>query len=97
MANDLKPSSPTEELVRQIAMDVGKQVVAHIDQSWPEVYEAVLSAKSFRLSIRNCVHNEIMNAVRAADEGRIEQMFESHDKARRHLRRLQRQAGTYTE
>lgn len=82
----------TEELVRQIAMDVGKQVVDHIEHAYPGMCEAV-AWKSARLSIRNCTHNAIMEAVRAANEGAVEPMLERHDEHRRAMRSLRKAAG----
>lgn len=82
----------TEELVRQIAMDVGKQVVDHIEHAYPAICDAV-AWKSARLSIRNCTHNAIMEAVRAANEGAIEPMLERHDEHRRTMRVLRKAAG----
>lgn len=93
MSNALKPLSPTEAAVRRIAMDVGKQVVEHIEWVHPEMTKAVPSWKSTRLSIRNCVHNAIMAAVKAADEGRHEQQMATNDQHRRTMRKLRKAAG----
>jgi hypothetical protein len=82
----------TEELVRQIAMDVGKQVVDHIEHAYPAMCEAV-AWKSARLSIRNCTHNAIMEAVKAANQGEVEPMLERHDDHRRAMRALRKAAG----
>lgn len=73
-------------------MDVGKQVVEHIESMYPGCCDAV-AWNSARLSIRNCTHNAIMEAVRAADRGEIESMIERHDKLRRDLRKLRKAGG----
>lgn len=87
MTNNLpKPIEFSDALIRQIAMDVGKQVVAHIDHAYPEMFQAV--AKTARLSIRNATYNAIMEAVRAADQGQAEVMLERHDKHRRTMTKL---------
>lgn len=89
MGNDLKPVGPTEELVRRIAMDVGKEVVHHIETMYPDMAKAV-AWKSARLSIRNCTYNAIMAAVNAADIGRAEQSIEANKKHRRTVNRLRK-------
>lgn len=82
----------TDALVRQIAMDAGKQVVDHIEHAYPAMCGAV-AWKSARLSIRNCTHNAIMEAVEAANRGEIEQMLVRHDEHRRTMRKLRRANG----
>ncbi len=89
MGRELKPVGPTEEIVRRIAMDVGKQVVHHIETMYPAMTETV-SWKSARLSIRNATHNAIMAAVNAADIGRAEQAIEANEKHRRFVNRMKK-------
>lgn len=86
----------SDELIRRIAMDIGKQVVAHIDHAHPEMFRAVLSTSSARLSIRNATFNAIMAAMAAADEGRSDERIRQHEKHRRTMRRLQKAAGSFT-
>ncbi len=52
-------------LIREIAMDIGKSTVEHIELGYPAALEAV--AKTARISIRNHVHNEIMSALDTTD------------------------------
>lgn len=82
----------SETVVRQIAMDVGKQVVDHIEHAYPAICDAV-AWKSARLSIRNATHNAIMTAVDAANKGEVEPMLERHDEHRRTMRKLRKAAG----
>ena len=89
MSNDLKPVGPTAEAVRRIAMDVGKEVVHHIETMYPEMTK-VVAWKSARLSIRNCTHNAIMAAVNAADIGRHEQAIKANERHRRTTNRLRK-------
>ena len=91
----LKPVGPTEEVVRRIAMDVGKQVVHHIETMYPDMPKAV-AWKSARLSIRNTTHNAIMAAVNAADVGRAEQSIEANERHRRWTNKM-RKAKTIEE
>lgn len=95
VANLPKPVGPTEEVVRKIAMDVGKQVVHYIETMYPQVTK-VVAWKSARLSIRNCTHNAIMAAVNAADIGRAEQSIEANERHRRTVNRM-RKARTIEE
>lgn len=81
----------SEALVRQIAMDVGKQVAFHIETMYPAMLDAV-AAKSAALSIRNTAYNAIMEAVKAANAGEVETMLARHDAHRRTIRKLRRAA-----
>ena len=92
MKNALKPLPPSDDVIRRIAMDVGKDLVEYIEYMYPEMTKAVQSWKSTRLSLRNHVHNTIMMHVRATDEGRHEQTLAANDKHRRVMRKM-RKAG----
>jgi hypothetical protein len=54
------PANPelSRQLVGEIAMDIGKEVAAHIETMYPKAVEAARS--TFLLSVRNCVYNEII-------------------------------------
>lgn len=49
------------ELIKEIAMDIGKAVVHHIETMYPAMFQAV--AGTAKLSVRNTVYNEIMAAL----------------------------------
>ena len=85
-----KVISPTDAAIRKIAMEVGKQVVDHIERMHPEMVKAAPSWKSSRLSIRNCTHNAIIAAVNAADRGQDERFVKDNEEHRRKLKRLRR-------
>lgn len=93
MSKALKVVSPTEEIIRRIAMDVGKQVVEHIEWAHQDLVKGAKSWESARLSIRNATYNAVMAAVKAADEGRHEQAMAANDKHRRTMRKLRKSAG----
>lgn len=57
------------ELVKQIAMDIGKSTVEHIECMYPAALEAV--AATARISIRNHIYNEIMAALNVVDADEI--------------------------
>ena len=90
MSTELKPVSPTDAAIRKIAMEVGKQVVDHIERMHPDMVAGARSWKSSRLSIRNCAHNAIIAAVNAADRGQDEKFVADNEKHRRVLKRIRR-------
>ena len=92
MKQELAVVEFTDAIVRQIAMDVGKQVIDHIEHAYPAMCESV-AWNSARISIRNCTHNAIMEAVKSANHGEIEVMLERHDEHRRTMRRLRKASG----
>lgn len=57
------------ELVKAIAMDIGKEVAAYIEVMYPKAVEATSS--TFLLSVRNSIYNEIMAAIDVNDAGQI--------------------------
>lgn len=81
----------SEAIVRQIAMDVGKQVVDHIEHAYPRMCDAV-AWHSARTSIRNTTYNAVMEAVNSANKGEIEPMLGRHDQHRRTMRKLRKAA-----
>lgn len=68
-ASSTDQQSPDRDLVKLIAMDIGKEVVAYIEYMYPEAIKATSS--TFKLSVRNCVHNQIMAALEVNEEGAI--------------------------
>ena len=69
MANVPVKTDIDRELIKQIAMDIGKEVVAHIRVMYPKAADAL--GKSGQLSVRNCTHNEIMAALSTTDADEI--------------------------
>lgn len=51
----------SRELVKEIAMDIGKDVCAYVEVMYPRAVEATSS--TFLLSLRNSIYNEIMAAL----------------------------------
>jgi hypothetical protein len=60
---------PAKALVRAIAMDIGKEAVHHLEIMYPAAIAACPA--TMKLSLRNCIHNEIMAAIAVNDEGEI--------------------------
>jgi hypothetical protein len=86
----------SRQLVREIAMDIGKEVAAHIETMYPDAVAAASS--TFLLSVRNCVHNEIIDALDTIDEAAIRARLEHRKQFRRKhraaYRKLRRQSVT---
>lgn len=76
------------ELVKEIAMDIGKAVVHHIATMYPRMFAAV--ASTARLSVRNCVHNEIMAALEINDVEAIRARLEERKRHRRKINAMYR-------
>lgn len=92
--NSNLPTIYTKDLVREIAMDIGKAVAHHIETMYPKAVEAASS--TFLLSVRNSVHNEIIAAIQVNDEGAIIARLRERKKHRRKINRL-RKAKTIKE
>ncbi len=74
-------SDSTEALVREIAMDIGKEVAHHIEIMYPDAVKA--TSRNMLLSVRNCVFNEIVAAIKVNDEGEIIARLANRKKFRR--------------
>lgn len=59
----------SKELVKAIAMDIGKETVAYVEVMYPNAIKATSS--TFKLSLRNHIYNEIMAAIEVNDEGKV--------------------------
>lgn len=68
-------------LVKEIAMDIGKETVAYIEVMYPKAIEATSS--TFKLSVRNHIFNEIMAAIQVTDEGKIKARLRDRKRFRR--------------
>src|ERR1017187_1516702 len=58
-----------KDLVKLIAMDIGKEVCAYVEVQYPDVWK--VGNAGFRISLRNKIHNEIMAALEITDEDKI--------------------------
>lgn len=79
------PGPWSRELVKAIAMDIGKAVVHHIETMYPEAAQAVAKS-SFKLSVRNTVFNEIMAALDVNDAGEIAARLKDRKAHRRKIK-----------
>lgn len=76
-----RPEGWSKELVKAIAMDIGKETVAYIEVMYPKAIEATSS--TFKLSVRNQIYNEIMAAIAVNDAGKIEMRLKTRKTSRR--------------
>lgn len=74
----------SKELVRQIAMDIGKSAVHHLETMYPAAIAACPA--TMKLSLRNHIHNEIMAAIEVNDEGQIVARLKERKEHRRKIK-----------
>ena len=88
----IKAGDPTQALIHAIAMDIGKEAVHHLETMYPAAIKACSS--TMKLSLRNCIHNEIMDAIKTTDEGEIIARIAERKKRRgkNYLRKIQKAA-----
>lgn len=79
---------PDLALIKGVAMDIGKEVVAYVERMYPGAIEHTSS--TFRLSLRNCVYNEIMAAMKVTDEKEVLARLVRRKAERRELKALVR-------
>lgn len=77
----LPPKPIPTNIVKEIAMDIGKAVAAHIETMYPNAVKATSS--TFLLSVRNTTYNEIMAALDFTDENEIHNRLDTRKAWRR--------------
>jgi hypothetical protein len=82
-ANLPAPVNIDRELIKEIAMDIGKEVVSHIRIMHDPAFKAL--GPSGRLSVRNCIHNQIMAALETIDADEIRARLERRKAHRRKM------------
>jgi hypothetical protein len=87
-ANLPAPISVSRQLVKEIAMDIGKAVAAHIETMYPAAVAA--TSKSMLLSVRNSTYNEIIAALDVTDEDAIRGRLKVRRAHRRKIRAMYR-------
>lgn len=71
----------TKEIIKEIAMDIGKDTVAYVEVMYPEAIKAASS--TFKLSLRNYIFNEIMASIELDNPEPIRQRLEKRRQFRR--------------
>jgi hypothetical protein len=91
MANPPAISQPqiARDVVKQIAMDIGKSVALHIETMYPNAVLA--TSPHMLLSVRNCVYSEILAALETTDETEILQRLKDRKKWRQEHRKVWKQ------
>jgi len=74
----------SKELVRAIAMDIGKAAVHHLETMYPAAVAACPA--TMRLSLRNTIHNEIMAALETSDADEIAERLRQRKEHRRKIK-----------
>ena len=75
---------PDRALVKGIAMDIGKEVVAYVERLYPQAISATPS--TFQISLRNCIYNEIIAALAVTDPDEIIKRLALRKAQRRELK-----------
>ena len=87
--NEQPPDVPwSRELIKEIVMDIGKEVAAYIERMYPKAVEATSS--TLLLSVRNSIYNEIMAAIEGNDAGQISGRIKRRKTDRRKLKAIYR-------
>jgi len=73
----------SRELIKEIALDIGKEVVAHIEVMYPAAIAA--TPGTFKTSVRNTVYNQIMAAIDVNDACEIAVRLKDRKRARSKL------------
>ena len=71
----------SDDLIRKVAMDIGKEVAVHIETMYPDA--VAYTSKTLLISVRNSIYNEIMAAIQVNDEGKIIARLEGRKTFRR--------------
>lgn len=71
----------SRDVIKLIAMDIGKEVASHIEVMYPAAVAA--TSPTMLLSLRNCVFNEIMAALGEVDEAAILERLDERKRFRR--------------
>lgn len=66
-----KDAALPQDIIKAIAEDIGKDLVAYIEVMYPDAIKATSS--TFKLSMRNHVYNSIMESVKLSDVEKIRQ------------------------
>lgn len=78
----------TRQLISEVAMDIGKELVAYVEQMYPEVWGKMNGGA--KLSFRNHVRNDIMSALECRTEADYQGWLERRKRQRRKLLKMTR-------
>jgi hypothetical protein len=83
---DNLPTIYTDELIKEVALDIGKETVFYIETMYPEMFAAV--SASAKLSVRNHIFNQIMAAIKVNEEGKIRLRLAERKAQRRYIKKI---------
>lgn len=78
------PDDPDTALLKGVAMDIGKEIVAYVERMHPNAINA--TSGGFPLSLRNSIYNEIVAAMKVTDPVEIQSRLDRRRKQRRELK-----------
>jgi hypothetical protein len=78
---DTGRASWSRDLIKEIAADIGADMVAYIEVQYPEAIKATSS--TFKTSVRNHIINQVMAAIEITDADQIKAWLEDRKKHRR--------------
>ena len=81
------PDDSDTALLKAVALDIGKEIVARVESMYPQAISA--SSSTFPLSLRNSIYNEIMAAMKVTDPAKIQTRLAERAKHRREMKRMQ--------
>ena len=76
------------QLISEVAMDIGKELVAYIERMMPEMWAEMNSGN--KLSLRNHVHNDIMSVLKCRTETDYRSWLDRRKRQRRELLKMVR-------
>jgi hypothetical protein len=79
--NEVVERDLDKSLISDVAMEIGKEMVAYLEVQYPEVYAAMNSG--CKLAIRNHIHNDIMWAIKHRSEKEYRDWIDVRKKRRR--------------
>lgn len=71
----------SRDLVKEIALDVGKSLAAYVEVMFPEIWHG--SNSGFKISLRNHVYNDIVSISDLHDEAAIKKRLADNDAHRK--------------
>ena len=83
---ELAEIEPDKALISEVALEIGKELVAYIERIYPDVFAAMNSG--CKLSMRNHVHNDIMWAIQNRTEADYRAWIERRKAERRKLLKM---------
>lgn len=86
--NAIAEQNLDKALISEVALEIGKDLVAHIERMYPDVYAAMNSG--CKLSVRNHIHNDIMWAIQNRTEADYRAWIEARKASRRNLLKIYR-------